>query len=82
MVMEKRTDMNATLSMESLWQMLSTLSAENRRWLSERLLESLEEERVEFISKEDLLAGVDSGLKYVVADRKLSFDEFIKEDAL
>lgn len=82
MVMEKRTDMNATLSMESLWQMLSTLSAENRRWLSERLLESLEEERVEFISKEDLLAGVDSGLKYVVADRKLPFDEFIKEDAL
>lgn len=33
----------------------------------------------EFISKEEILAGIDAGLKDLKAGRKQSFDSFIKE---
>ena len=36
--------MNATLSMESILQMLQSLSADNKRWLAERLYEESREE--------------------------------------
>ncbi len=33
----------------------------------------------EYISKEEILAGIDAGLKDLKAGRKTSWDEFIKE---
>ncbi len=36
---KEETDMEATISMESLWQMIQTLSPSNKHWLSEKLLE-------------------------------------------
>ena len=38
-----------------------------------------EEEETEYISKEELLAGIRSGLQDVKAGRTQSFDDFIKE---
>ena len=39
--------MNATLSMESILQMLQPLSADNKRWLGEKLIEKSHEEEKE-----------------------------------
>ena len=39
--------MNATLSMESILQMLQPLSADNKRWLGEKLIEKSHEEEEE-----------------------------------
>ena len=36
--------MNATLSLEGILQMLQPLSADNKRWLAERLIEESREE--------------------------------------
>ena len=36
-------------------------------------------EETEYISKEEILAGIDAGLKDLKAGRKQSFDDFIKE---
>lgn len=36
-------------------------------------------EETEYISKEEVLAGIDAGLKDVLAGRTQSFDDFIKE---
>ncbi len=76
--------MKSTLSMENLWQMISTLSLNNRRWLADKLIENIGQEHTEYISKEELLAGIDAGLKDVAAGRTQPFDEFVKEmeDAL
>lgn len=69
--------MKATISMESLWQTISSLSKKNRKWLADKLIESLNEE--ESISKEEILAGIDAGLKDLKAGKSRSFDDFIKE---
>lgn len=37
------------------------------------------EEEIEYISKEELLAGIDAGLKDMVAGRKRPLEELIKE---
>ena len=50
--------MKATISLESLWQIIQSLSKSNKKWLSEKLLEE-----TEYISKEEILAGIDAGLK-------------------
>ena len=53
--------------MESLWQYIQSLSLSerNRVWLADKLLEGTrkEEEETEYISKEEILAGIDAGLK-------------------
>ena len=36
--------MNATLSLEGILQMLQSLSTDNKRWLAEKLYQSVEEE--------------------------------------
>lgn len=71
--------MKATISLESLWQIIQSLSKSNKKWLSEKLLEDINEEETEYISKEEILAGIDAGLKDLKAGRKTSWDEFIKE---
>ena len=42
-----------------------SLSERNRVWLADKLLEGTrkEEEETEYISKEEILAGIDAGLK-------------------
>ena len=58
--------MKVSASMESLWQY-------NREWLADKLLEGTgrrqvkeeEEEETEYISKEEVLAMIDSGLREV-----------------
>lgn len=49
--------MNATISMEGLWQMIQSLSFNNRKWLADKLVESVstseaasEEERKALLS--------------------------------
>lgn len=59
--------MRVSASMESLWQYIQSLSLSerNRVWLADKLLEGTrkEEEEAEYISKEEILAGIDAGLK-------------------
>ena len=38
-----------------------------------------EEEETEYISKEEILAGIDAGLKDMIAGRKQSARDFLKE---
>ena len=62
-----------TLDMNSLWQSIKSLSASNKEWLRDKLIEDLDdghagvvsEDKVEYISKEEILAGIDAGLKEV-----------------
>lgn len=75
--------MKASAAMENLWLYLQSLPRSNKQWLADRLIEDLqphvEEDRVEYISKEEILAGIAEGLRDVKAGRTRPFDEFIKE---
>ena len=66
--------MKATISLEmdSLWQAIQLLSVKNKEWLCDKLVEDLrKEDETEYISKEEILAGIDAGLKERV-ERKRS----------
>ena len=75
--------MKASISLESLWLTIQSMSLRNKEWLSSKLAEDIQaqkkEQEEEFISKEEILAGIDAGLKDLKAGRKQSFDSFIKE---
>lgn len=75
--------MKASISMESLWLTIQSMFLRNKEWLSSKLAEDIQaqkkEQEEEFISKEEILAGIDAGLKDLKAGRKQSFDSFIKE---
>ncbi len=75
--------MKASAAMENLWLYLQSLPRSNKQWLADRLIEDLqphvEEDRVEYISKEEILAGIAEGLRDVKAGRTRPFDEFMKE---
>ena len=64
--------MKATVSIELLWKTLQSLSLENKEWLSSKLIEDIREEKeeIEYISKEEILAGIRQGLLDVKEDRK------------
>ena len=66
--------MRVSASVENLWQYIQSLSlsANNRKWLAERLLENNKEEaeETEYISKEEILAGIDAGLREVKLTRE------------
>ena len=70
-------DMKATISLDSLWATIQSLSINNQKWLASKLQEK--EAETEYISKEELLAGIRSGLEDLKAGRKRSIDELIKE---
>ena len=70
--------MDATVSMESLWKMIQSRSTENKQWLLDKLVEDLQEEE-EYISKEEILAGIDAGLKDMKAGRSKTFEEFMRD---
>ena len=70
--------MKGTISLDSLWQTIQSLSLSNRKWLANKLQEDIresEEER-EYIK---ILAGIDAGLKDLKAGRKRPIEELIKE---
>lgn len=45
--------MKATISMESLWQTVRSLSKNNKKWLAKKLLEDIREEETEGNSKDE-----------------------------
>lgn len=76
--------MNVTISMDALYTFLKSLSlgSENERWLGEKLIEDAEE--IEYISKEEILAGIDAGLKELKQAREgklklISAEELLEE---
>ena len=80
--------MRVSASMESLWQYIQSLSLSerNRVWLADKLLEGTrkEEEETEYISKEEILAGIDAGLKELKLKKEgklqpASARDFLKE---
>lgn len=72
--------MKTTVALENLWIYLQPLPKSNKKWLAERLMEDLAGEReAECISKEEVLAGIDAGLKDMKAGRTKSFERFMKE---
>ena len=76
--------MKATISLEmdSLWQAIQLLSVKNKEWLCDKLVEDLrKEDETEYISKEEILAGIDAGLKERV-ERKRSGRKAKALDAL
>ena len=62
------TDMRATISLESLWQTIQSLSLQNKEWLSSKLIENIREE-TEYISKKEILDGIKQGLLDIKEDR-------------
>lgn len=66
--------MKATISMESLWQTIQSLSPKNKKWLADKLIEDLQTEE-ESIGKEEILAGIDAGLKEVKQTREGKLEE-------
>lgn len=77
--------MKGTISLDSLWLAIQSLSLNNQKWLSDKLLENIrEKEEMEYISKEEVLAGIKSGLEEVKLAREgklqlMSMDDLIKE---
>lgn len=65
------TIMKVTVSLDDLLKPLLGLSADNQRWLADKLIERADEqEKEETISKEEILAGIDQGLKEIRLTRE------------
>ena len=75
--------MKASAAMENLWLYLQSLPRSNKQWLADRLIEDLqphvEEDLVEYISKEEILAGIAEGLRDVKAGRTRPAEELLNE---
>lgn len=75
--------MKTTISLEGIWQFLQSLNLSNRskEWLADKLIESTydKKEEIEYISKEDILAGIDAGLKDMKAGRTRPAEELLEE---
>lgn len=73
--------MKASISMESLWQIIQSLSLKNKEWLSSKLIENIREEN-EDINKEELLKKIDAGLKEVKLYKEGKLELKTLEEAL
>lgn len=71
--------MRTSAAMENLWLYLQSLPKSNKKWLSEKLIEDLKAESEETISKEEILAGIDRGLKDVKAGKTRPAEELLME---
>ena len=72
--------MNATLSLEGILQMLQPLSADNKRWLAEKLYQSVEEqERLTPYTMEEINAWIDESEADFAAGRCLTAEEANRE---
>ena len=77
--------MKATISRDSLWLTIQSLSLSNQKWLAGKLQQNIreqEEASEEFISKEEVLAGIDAGLKEVKLMREGKLNVCSAEDFL
>lgn len=71
--------MRTSAAMEHLWLYLQSLPKSNKKWLSEKLIEDLKMQDEETISKEEILAGIDRGLKDVKEGRTRPAEVFLEE---
>ncbi len=71
--------MRTSAAMENLWLYLQSLPKSNKKWLSEKLIEDLKAESEETISKDEILAGIDRGLKDVKAGKTRPAEELLME---
>ena len=62
--------MRTSAAMENHWLYLQSLPKSNKKWLSEKLIEDLSAKEEETISKEEILAGIDRGLKEMVERKR------------
>ncbi len=81
--------MRATISLDSLWQTIQSMPTDKQMWLLEKLQNSLlcqtvEEDSTKYISKQEILTGIDAGLKELKLKREgkikpVSAEEFLNE---
>ena len=72
--------MNATLSLEGILQMLQPLSADNKRWLGEKLIKASEEqEHLAPYTMEEINAWIDESEADFAAGRCLTAEEANRE---
>ncbi len=63
--------MRTTAAMENLWLYLQSLPKSNKKWLAGKLMEDLHAgSDTEHVSKEEVLAGIDRGMKEMIARRR------------
>ena len=62
--------MKTTVALENLWLYLQSLPKSNKQWLSEKLQEDLHREETAYISKEEVLTGIDAGLKEMMERKR------------
>ena len=77
--------MKATISRDSLWLTIQSLSLSNQKWLAGKLQQNIreqEEASEEYISKEEDLAGIDAGLKELKLMREGKLNVCSAEDFL
>ena len=75
--------MNANLSVNQLWHLAQSLSADNKRWLAEKLYQSVEEEEEEEhltpYTMEEINAWIDESEADFAAGRYLTTEEANQE---
>lgn len=73
--------MNTHLSVNQLWDLAQTLSTDNRRWLADKLYQSVkeEEEHLTPYTMEEINAWIDESLADIKAGRVLTEEEANKE---
>ena len=73
--------MNANLSVNQLWHLAQSLSADNKRWLAEKLYQSVEEEEEHLTpsTMEEINAWIDESEADFAAGRYLTTEEANQE---
>ena len=73
--------MNANLSVNQLWHLAQSLSADNKRWLAEKLYQSVEEEEEHLTpyTMEEINAWIDESEADFAAGRYLTTEEANRE---
>lgn len=66
------------ISMESLFNMLKSLSDDNKRWLAEKLIESVSADNTKELAKERILNEIAEGLADVEAGRTIPARDLFK----
>ena len=69
--------MNATISLENLWQLIQSLSPDNKRWLASKLYEEVEEEEEHLTpyTMEELHARIERSRANIKAGRVHTTEE-------